>query len=293
MQLPLSQSLTGSALLFKALSLLKLGRQFLSVIVRRLFSLWKYCAGSIRFLPENGKMAQRTPLFPPRTQSIEGETVERSHLEQEAHIVKDHSYSVIEYGESISLEEVARSEYPFSGGKIRNASQASLCLQGSRQAHERNVGGSRPQTRLSQSRSAYSPSSYSRSSQSITFDVDNTDHQPSLLGAPTHSSLASVSRTSLNVPDTDFGYLGVDQPRKSRTSFITPMPTVTADDITELPRIPSHGPVQPSIAAPPSTSIEPGVDNTPQSSSPQFLARKHISPAIPGATQRYAKRPLM
>jgi len=292
MQVPLSQSL--SALLFKALSLLlKLGRRFLSVIVRRLFSLWKYCAGSIRFLPENGKMARRTPRSPPRTQSMERETVERSHLEQEAHIVKDLSYSVIEYGESLSLEEVARSEYPFSGGSIRNVSQASLSLQGSRQAHERNVGGSRPQTRHSQSRSAYSPSSYSLSSQSITFDVDNTDHRPSLLCAPTRSSLASVSRTSLNVPDTDFGYLGVDHPRKSRTSFITPMPTVAADDITELPRIPSHEPVQPSIAAPLSTSIEPGVENTPQSSSPQCLARKHISPAIPGATQRYAKRPLM
>ena len=291
MQLPLSQYLTGSTLLFKALSLLlKLGRQFLSVILRRLFSLWKYCAGTIRFLPENGKMAQRTPRSPPRTQSIEGETVERSHLEQEAQIVKDLSYSVLEYDENISLEEVARSEYPFSGGSIRNVSQASLSLQGSRQAHERNVGGSRPQTRLSQSRSAYSPS---LSSQSITFDVDNTDHQPSLLRAPARSSLASVSRTSLNVPDTDSGYLGVDHSRKRRTSFTTPMPTVAADDITELPRIPSHEPVQPSIAAPLSTSIEPVVDNTPQSSSPQCLARKHISPAIPGATQRYAKRPLM
>jgi len=291
MQLPLSQSLTRSALHFKALSLLlKLGRQFLSVIVRRLFSLWKYYAGSIRFLPENGNMARRTPRYPPRTQSIEGKTVVRSHLEQEAHIVKDLSYSIIEYSESLSLKEVARSEYPFSGGSIRNVSQASLSLQGSRQAHERNIGGSRPQTRHSQSRSAYSPSSYSLSSQSITFDVDNTDHRPSLLCAPTRSSHASVSRTSLNVPDTDFGYLGVDHPR---TSFITPMPTVAADDITELPRIPSHEPVQPSIAAPLSTSIEPGVDNTAQSSPPQCLARKHISPAIPGATQRYAKRPLM
>jgi len=273
MQLPLSQSLAGFSLLSKTLSLLlKVGRQFLLVIVRRLFSLWKYCAASIGFLLGNGKKGRKTSLFP---QSIEGSSVERSHLEQEAQIVKDLSYTALECGEIISVDDVARSEYPFSGGSIRNISQASL--QGSRLAHERNVGGSRSQTRLSLPRPAHSPSLYSLSNQSITVDIDDTAHRPSSPPrTPTRTSLASVSRASLDDADIDLSYLSADHTRKRRNNFTTPMPTISAEDVKELPRTPSAG-----------------ADNIPQSPSSQRLRRRHISPAIPRATQRYAKRPLM
>jgi len=51
------------------------------------------------------------------------------------------TYAILYDGETISLDNVSCSAFPFSGGSIRNPSQSSVSLQKSRRAHKQHVAG--------------------------------------------------------------------------------------------------------------------------------------------------------
>ena len=261
------------------LSLLKRGPRFIWAILQRLLHRWIFRGRHWHFSltideeKKTGGSPQRRPYLPsgeaPRGYHVFDDdkgSPDTSSAKEGSSIVPDLSYIILDGGDTISLNDVSCSAFPFPGGSIRNASQSSLNLENSRRAHEEHVSGT-----------SRSPSVLSRT--------------PSRSSVHTNSSLGSfTSHIPFSIEDPEgtisHTHLGADLAKRGRVGPAIRRPTPILEIDNELPTSTLPETILPSPS-------DASVRHTTQSPTSRWLNMSHISPAIPFATQRYSNRPTM
>ena len=261
------------------LSLLKQGPRFIWAILQRLFYRWGFRGGQWRFSltideeKKTGGSPQHRSCLPsgeaPRGYHIFNDdkpSPDTLPAKEGSSIVPDLSYIILDDGETISFDNVACSAFPFPGGSIRNASQSSVNLENSRRAHEEHVAGtSRCPSLLSRTPSrgsGYSNLSRGSSENHINLNIEDAD--------------GTTNQTHLRAD------LAKSSQAGSAVRRPTPVPWTDNEPLTS--------PLSETIVLSPSDA---SVRKTTESPTSWSLNMKHISPAIPAATQRYSDRPTM
>jgi len=120
------------------LSLLKRGLQSALAILRRLFYRWGFTGRWSLFLLTFGEekkiegSPQRRPSLPsgdvPRVHHVVDDKPLRdaSSAKEGSLIVPDHSYTILDEGETIPLDHITCSAFPLPNRSIRNSSQSSI-----------------------------------------------------------------------------------------------------------------------------------------------------------------------
>jgi len=263
------------------LSLLKQGPRFIWAILQRLFYRWGFRGGQWRFLLTIDE-EKKTGGSPPRRSYLpSGEAPRGYHVfnddkpsldtlpaKEGSSIVPDLSYNILDDGETISLNNVSCSAFPFPGGSIRNASQSSLNLENSRKAHEEHLG----ETSRGPSRS---PSVLSRTPSRSSIHTNSSQGSfPNHIPFSIEDPEGTISHT----------HLGADLAKRSRVGPAIRRPTPILETDNERPTSILSETILPSPS-------DASVRHTTQSPTSRWLSMAHISPAIPFATQRYSNRP--
>jgi len=155
MTLSSSRNPAKAALLCKWIqSLLKRIPRFIWAILRRLFYRWGFKDGLWDFshTSDEKKKIERPPQRRSRLPSGEiprgypvfdagKSSLDTLSTNEGSPFVPDLSYTILYDDETISLDNVLCSAFPFTGGSIRNASQSSVNLKKSRKAHKQHVAG--------------------------------------------------------------------------------------------------------------------------------------------------------